>query len=481
MKFFGIPYQRRQLQFLLGDIVALFAAVALGQVFRFGLGAENRDLLTVLQYYTGSSLFFFSSNLIVLYLADAYNADIDFRRKGDILRLWTAVACALPLQFLAYAAFPHGWWGRAIAVFTSLAFALLLTAWRPLLCSVSPRTGFRQRTIIFGSGRAAQLLARVIEAQQQVDGPHDLVGLVNPPANGRRRHDDAPDEDWTDSATSGPPVLGGVGDLVRLVEQHGIQRIIVAGRGSVSGDVAKQLLRCKTLGVQIEDMPTIYKRLTGKVPILHLTDSWLIFGPVFSGTSRLATSIQRIADVLIALAGAAISAPIVALAVVVIRLESKGPAFFTQERLGRNEVPFRIIKLRTMRDDAESKTGAVWSQGADDPRVTRVGRFLRRSRIDELPQFINVLKGDMSMVGPRPEREHFVTQLKDQIPFYALRFSVKPGVTGWAQVRYRYGASVEDSAEKLCYDLYAIQEMGPALYALIVLKTVQTVLLRPGS
>lgn len=131
--------------------------------------------------------------------------------------------------------------------------------------------------------------------------------------------------------------------------------------------------------------------------------------------------------------------------------------------------------------DAEAKTGAVWSQGAGDPRVTRVGRFLRRTRIDELPQFWNVLRGDMSMVGPRPEREHFVRQLEEQIPFYALRFAVKPGVTGWAQVMYRYGATTEDAAEKLRYELFSIQEMSPLLYVLIVLKTLQTVLVRPGS
>ncbi|HND31604.1 MAG TPA: sugar transferase, partial [Myxococcota bacterium] len=166
---------------------------------------------------------------------------------------------------------------------------------------------------------------------------------------------------------------------------------------------------------------------------------------------------------------------------ILVKLESPGPAFYIQERLGKNEQPFGIIKLRTMRQDAEAGTGAVWSQGQGDPRVTRVGRFLRRSRIDELPQFYNVLRGDMSVIGPRPEREHFVRLLKEKIPFYGLRFSVKPGVTGWAQVRYRYGASEEDAVEKLSYELYAVQEMSPALYILILLKTIQTVMVRPGS
>ena len=190
------------------------------------------------------------------------------------------------------------------------------------------------------------------------------------------------------------------------------------------------------------------------MPILHLSDSWLIFGPVFAGTSAFAGGAQRLVDVLIALIGAIGSRPVVLLAAMVVKLESKGPAFFLQERLGRNERPFKIIKLRTMRTDAEA-AGPQWSQKGD-PRVTRVGRFLRRSRIDELPQFWNVLLGDMSIVGPRPEREYFVNQLKEKIPFYALRFSVKPGVTGWAQVRYGYGATENDAVEKLCFELYAI-------------------------
>ena len=248
----------------------------------------------------------------------------------------------------------------------------------------------------------------------------------------------------------------------------------------MSLDLTRQLLACKTRGVQIEDMPTVYKRLTGKVPVLHLSDDWLIFGPVFSGSSRFSAALQRLADIAIGVVGGALSVLIILPAAILIKLESPGPVFYTQERLGRNERTFRIVKLRTMRSDAEAG-GPQWSQGAGDPRVTRVGRWLRRSRIDELPQFYNVLRGDMALVGPRPEREHFVTQLKEKIPFYALRFSVKPGVTGWAQVRYRYGATDEDAVEKLCYELYAIQEMGPALYVLILLKTIQTVLLRPGS
>jgi len=254
-------------------------------------------------------------------------------------------------------------------------------------------------------------------------------------------------------------VLGGVKELPSIVAAQKIDHILVALRRNLPSSFTAPLLECKALGATVEEMPTFYKRLTGKVPIQFVTDTWLIYGPVFFHKSRLATTARRLADVSISLLMGLVALPLVALAAIAIRLESRGSIFYTQERAGRNEQPFQIIKLRTMRQDAEAKTGAVWSAGAGDPRVTRVGRFLRRSRIDELPQLWNVLRGDMSIVGPRPERDHFIRQLKQEIPFYSLRFSVKPGLTGWAQVNYRYGNTNEDSAEKLRFELYEIQEL----------------------
>ncbi|MDP2307733.1 MAG: exopolysaccharide biosynthesis polyprenyl glycosylphosphotransferase [Pseudomonadota bacterium] len=479
MTLFGINYQHRQLYFLVGDVLIALLAIRLGHALRFGVGAQEKDLWGIVTQYTGASLFFISSLLVVLYLCDAYNSALDFRRRNEVIRLWSAVVVAFMLQLLVYAAFPHGWWGRSIAALTSLGLGFLLVGWRALLCRISPRPLFRRKALVVGAGPPAQLIANVIRSHHEYDGVY-VVGSLDHPLFGHRRQGDFP-ANQAPLSPSDLPVLGTAAELKAVVAQHGIELIIVAIRGSMSSELTKQLLECKAQGLGIEEMPTIYKRLTGKVPILHLSDAWLIFGPVFSGTSRLGAAVQRLADVLIALVGALLTLPVVALAALAVRLESKGPAFYRQERLGRNEHPFQIIKLRTMRQDAEASSGAVWSQGASDPRVTRVGRFLRRSRIDELPQFYNVLLGDMAMVGPRPEREHFVTQLKERIPFYALRFSVKPGVTGWAQVRHGYGASEEDAAEKLCYELYAVQEMSATLYALILLKTVQTVLLRPGS
>lgn len=482
MKIFGIPYKPRHLVYLAGDVFAALVAVLLAHVVRYGAMAPEAHPLAILQENPAGLIFFLSSNLLLLFVADTYNTELDFRRPPQILRLWLVVNASMLVQMLAYFLTPDDNWGRGIAGLSCLFLGVALTGWRALASGLRPVPVFRRRTLIVGDGEAGKLLAEVIRANPEHEATYQVLGFLSHPRFGhRRRGDQTPDPQSLPALELPAPLLGTVQDVKEVVAQARVDLVILAIRGNIGSELARDLLVCKARGVSIEEMPTIYKRITGKVPILHLSDSWFIFGPVFAGSSRQAAAAQRVMDILLSLIGLALSAPVVALAALAVKLESRGPAFYLQERLGRNEMPFSIIKLRTMVADAEAKTGAVWSQGASDPRVTRVGRFLRRTRIDELPQFWNVLRGDMSIVGPRPEREHFVRQLEQAIPFYALRFAVKPGVTGWAQVNYRYGASVDEAAEKLCYELYAIQELGPVLYLMIVLKTVQTMLLRPGS
>jgi exopolysaccharide biosynthesis polyprenyl glycosylphosphotransferase len=369
-----------------------------------------------------------------------------------IFRLTGVFITSMIAQMLAFYLLPSWWWGRGITLLSNLLAALLLIGWRLLLAQLRPRLAPRLRTLILGDSAAGQALAAVIREQPGHDVRYEVLGY-----------------------TDGDETLDG------HIASGDIDCVIIAELGALEPGVAARLLACKSAGIRVEDMVSVYKRLTGKVPIYHLTDSALIFGPQFAGARGLGGAAQRGADIVLSLIGLLLSAPIIAAAAVVIKLESPGPVFFTQERLGRGERPFTIIKLRTMGQDAEARTGPVWSAGTADMRVTRAGRFLRRSRIDELPQFFNVLRGDMAIIGPRPERAFFVERLREQIPYFSLRAAVKPGVTGWAQVRYRYGATDEDAAEKLCYDLYAIQELSIALYVLILLKTVQTVLFKPGS
>ncbi|RME29107.1 MAG: sugar transferase [Deltaproteobacteria bacterium] len=466
MTLFGIPIRARQVLYLLGDLLMAFLAISFAHMTRYGPLSEHARLPFILRETTAAVVFFVVVQLFLLYVADAYNPGRDYRSLRDVVRFWSAIAVGLVLQMVFSYAFPQWWWGRGLTLLAGGAFAVLLPAWRAFVCTVSPATAVRHRTVIVGAGRAGHALAEVLGQGAELGDSYELLGFI---------------DDHVSSSPTGLPVFGGARDLVAVCQAQAVDRLIVAVRGGMSELLTQELLECKALGVGIADMPTVYKQITGKVPINHLADTWLIFGPGFLGESRVGAILHRIADIVIASIGLVLSAPIIAVAAVAVKLDSPGPAFYLQARLGLGERPFTIIKLRTMGQQAEAGTGAVWSQGASDPRVTRVGRVLRRSRIDELPQFWNVLRGDMSMVGPRPEREHFVRQLKQRIPFYGLRFAVRPGVTGWAQVMYRYGASEEDAAEKLRYELYAIQEMNPVLYALILMKTVQTVLLRPGS
>ncbi len=478
MKLFGIVYRRRHLQFAVADLCAYLLAIEGGYQISRLWGGPRLEVGGVLQWFSGASLFLVSSTVLMLYLLEGFQQRNDYRRLYYHLNLWVAVVGAQILALVAYGLFPHGWWGPGVGAVIGVSLALSLSLVRFLVCWLFPEQPFAKRTLILGSGKAARLAAAIAAE----DPEHELVGFVSPLLDHpRRRACDFVEDDLPEGARPTDPILGTVAHLPAVAEAHRADLVVVAFRGLLGMEMTGALLECKTKGIAVEEMPTFHKRLTGKVPVLHMNDSWLVFGPVFYRKNPLAAGLRRIADVSFSLLLGIPALPVVALAALAVRVESKGPPIYVQERLGRDKKPFDIYKLRTMRVDAEAGTGAVWSQGASDPRVTRVGRLLRRTRIDELPQLYNVLRGDMSVVGPRPEREHFVRRLEETIPFYALRFAVKPGLSGWAQVNYRYGNTVEDAVEKLRYELYEIQELSPALYLLIVLKTVQTVLMRPGS
>jgi sugar transferase (PEP-CTERM system associated) len=277
-----------------------------------------------------------------------------------------------------------------------------------------------------------------------------------------------------------PKVIGVTSDIACLVDEYDVDRIVVAvkdRRGKLPTD---ELLNLTLSGrVAVEDCASYYERLTGKIATEMLRPSWLIFsrGNRFSDLAR---HIRRVVNAGLAVVGFILSLPIMMMVAIAIKLESRGPIFYTQERVGKNGRTFKIIKFRSMRVDAEQVSGPVWA-GEDDPRVTLVGRIIRRLRFDELPQFINVLRGDMNFVGPRPERPVFVEQLSEIIPYYSQRHLVKPGLTGWAQIKYPYGSSVEDAIEKLMYDLYYIKNQSLLLDAMIVFETIKTVLFGRGG
>jgi sugar transferase (PEP-CTERM system associated) len=275
-------------------------------------------------------------------------------------------------------------------------------------------------------------------------------------------------------------VLGTYEQLSDIVEKEAIDIVIIAVTHIENTDILKYALECKMKGVSVVDLPTFYEEVTGKVPVELVNDLWLVTTPI-SGVKKSIYNIKvkRILDIVFSILGLIISSIITIPVAILIKLESKGPVFYKQRRVGLNNRIFDCIKFRSMTVDAE-KNGAVWAS-KNDSRVTRVGKIIRKLRIDEIPQMWNVLKGEMSFIGPRPERPEFVEHLERKIPYYNLRHSVKPGITGWAQVCYPYGASEEDALEKLKYDLYYIKNLSLFLDFQILLKTAKVVLLRQGA
>ena len=325
---------------------------------------------------------------------------------------------------------------------------------------------FGERVVVVGSSVEAQQLARMV-----LDSPmsgFEMLGIIEEP--GQPPLPQGPGD---------PPLVGSLDNLRQLCRDEDISRVVVAlreRRGKVPVD---RLLECRMDGVQVEEREAMYERLTGKLSVESMRPSYLIYGRGFT-KDPLTMVMKRVLDILTATIGLSVSLPICILTAIAIKLTSRGPVFFCQERCGQDGAPFKVIKFRTMRTDAEKESGPVWAQ-KNDSRVTAIGRFLRLSRIDEIPQFLNILSGRMSFVGPRPERPHFVAQLQDAIPFYPLRHTVKPGLTGWAQVRHPYGASIEDAQEKLRYDLYYIKNMSLLFDLNIILRTVDVILHRKGS
>jgi sugar transferase (PEP-CTERM system associated) len=267
-------------------------------------------------------------------------------------------------------------------------------------------------------------------------------------------------------------------DLQKSPKTDNVSRIVIVDPElETNSELTNALIDYKFRGVKIETVVDSYEKTSRKIWLEGLSPQWLVLADGFSPSAAY-LRLKRVCDVIFSLIALFITAPLLALVALAIRVESPGPAIFRQERVGMNGLRFIVYKFRSMRQDAE-KNGPTWAKERDD-RCTRIGAFIRRCRIDELPQLMNVLRGDMSFVGPRPERPYFVDLLKEKIPYYDLRHYVKPGITGWAQVNYPYGASVEDAYQKLQYDLYYAKNVSISLDLLVLLKTVKVVLMGQG-
>ncbi len=351
-------------------------------------------------------------------------------------------------------------WPLIVLVFVGF---VAVFAWRLGFHWFFYKWNFGERVIVLGNGPVAEETVRLIQSHP-VSG-FEVVGVVC--------------SDPSDTTTYSAPRLGGQASVRDLIEKQRIARVVVALSDRRGKLPVNELLMCRLAGVKVEEREMMYERIHGKIALEGLRPSYLIFGAGFSQPPA-AIAIKRTLDIVTSLVGLILSAPISLLAAALIKLSGRGPVFFRQPRVGQDGVQFNVLKFRTMRVDAEKSTGPVWAKANDD-RITTVGRALRLTRIDEIPQMLNVLAGHMSFVGPRPERPFFVEELTRQIDFYPLRLTVKPGLTGWAQVRHPYGASVEDAKEKLRYDLYYIKNMSPLFDLNIILRTVGVILFGKGA
>ena len=323
------------------------------------------------------------------------------------------------------------------------------------------------RVLIVGTGPEAQSVATDLMTLKRVE--RDVVGFFATEA-----------EAIKSGTMRGHPVFTGDQSIEDIVAAHEVDEIIVAVREQRGGGVPmNQLLACRIRGIPILDLAGFYERAKSEVPIDSLKASWLVYGHGFvQGRARQIA--KRTFDIVTSSVLLLLASPVMLVTMLLIKLDSAGPVLYSQERVGLGGKGFMCLKFRSMRTDAEKDGKAVWAQ-KNDSRVTRVGAFIRKTRIDELPQLFSVLKGEMSMVGPRPERPSFVKELKEVIPFYDVRHSIKPGVTGWAQVRYSYGASVDDARKKHQYDLYYVKNNSLLLDLLVLIETVSVVLFREGA
>ena len=386
------------------------------------------------------------------------------RFHGVLVRLALAMLLAQSLFTLIFYALPGMYLGRGVVVLTG-GFAFVgLAITRYVFFRLVDEDFFKRRVLVWGAGTRAASIAKRLRRRTDQRG-FRVVDYLRTPGDA--------------AAVEHARQMQSAGDLVRLALRHRVEEIVVAMDDRRAGFPTAELLECRLRGIMVTDLLTFLERESGRVSVELMHPSWLIFSNGFRCDFFRLTS-KRCFDIAVSLAILLLTLPVWMLTALLIFLEDRGPIFYRQLRVGQNGRRFHILKFRSMRVDAEPDGQPMWAKPGD-ARITRVGSVIRKLRIDELPQAFNVLVGHMSFVGPRPERPQFVEKLAEAIPFYAERHFVKPGITGWAQVRYNYGASEKDAAEKLEYDLYYVKHHTLAFDLVVLLLTVEIVLFRIGS
>ena len=463
-KYLKTSIRQRQILLLAFDVLLIFSVFYCSYLFRIYI-YEGQSLSIFWERLSGLLPLAVLIHILIFYIFELYDIETQRPDAKQFLRIILSVFLATGIIILALYIFPHHKIGRVLISFHVLLLIFTIFLWRKFYFSfISPQI-YKKNFICIGSNTLSSKIASELQK------------------------DPLPDYNWVGTVTEysvnpGSIVLNGSGnypDLETFLKEKDIHTIVLPEYPKEMPELSETLIDLKFKGLEIFDFPTFHQRLFSKVPILKTKDSWLLYSQQQrSFQPQFYLRLKRLIDIALALFGLIVSLPLIILAALAIRFTSKGPVFFTQERLGCDEKPFTLIKFRTMIQDAEKDCGPKWSQ-EDDPRITKVGKFLRKTRIDEIPQLINILKGEMSFVGPRPIRKHFSELLSKEFPFYRLRFTVTPGITGWAQVKGDYAGSMEGQLRKLEYELFYIQNRSLFFDLFILLKTLQTVLFRPGK
>ncbi|MDY6878139.1 MAG: sugar transferase [Chloroflexota bacterium] len=475
----SLQVSERRMLLLWGDVFLLGVA---GVAALWGWSGIRPDITFTREFAVGQMGWLVALALTWLVVA-ALNGVYDLRIAARVRLvggrlLTTAVVLGLLYLLLFFALNTRGAPGdpfagiewrlpRVVPVLFLLSTLVLTLTWRSFYALVLTGSNFRRRALVLGAGWAGRTVAGAIASNLQ--SGYEITGFI--------------DDDSAKQGGSllGLPVLGTSKDLLRVVLEKEVDELVLSITYEMGGEMFGAIMECYARGVTLIPMPLLYESATGRVPVEHVGSQWYVSLPTYPATTaRLSDLLQRLADVLLSLAGLICLVPFFLLIALILYLDCPGPIFYSQIRTGHTGRPFRLYKFRSMIPDAEPEGHALWAS-ANDSRITRFGKIMRRTRLDELPQLWNVLKGDMSLIGPRPERPEFVTELEQEIPFYNVRHLVRPGLSGWAQVRYRYGNSKEDALIKLQYDLYYIKHRSPFLNLLILWKTIGVILRFQGT
>lgn len=452
----GLPVYKWIL--FLGDLIIIVLAGFLSTLIRFGA------LINTLELYTIASTITLVMYPSVFYIFDLYSMERYFRSWETAYRSALAVALGGICSILMFYVIPYGPYGRGTLAIQMLFVWGLLNFWRWVFGFFFQGTVSKIPALILGAGYCGRTIYELLKSPLS---PYEIKGFLD-------------DDPKKLGQTRSVAVMGTCDQLREMAQRVGANTAILAIPNNRSKDLIRNILNARLQGINIRDMADVYEQLTGRIPVRNIGDQWLLFAEGFYVLHKeYIQKLKRLFDLAASSLLLLLAAPLIGLVALAIRMDSPGPVLYSQSRVGKGQKVFTIYKFRSMHQNAE--TGKARWAAEKDPRVTRIGRLLRLTHIDEIPQIWNVITGEMSLVGPRPERPEFIKVLENEIPYYFVRHTIRPGITGWAQVNYQYGASVEDAKYKLECDLYYIKNMSLFLDFKILLRTIGVVLLGDGA